>query len=184
LCLPGSIVQCLPEPARNEAGGTIIPRKARAASGTTGAPPRATKATSASSTGDSQTVSGYFRKAFAENPSLLDSRSNDELLQRWLKDHPGETDVPRNVKVGLQNVKSVLRGKSRRRRKAKTAATLATSQVSQPTGTGVKRNKLEALEERIDDTLTFARGLDDEGLHDVVGLLRRARNEVVWKMGQ
>jgi len=134
--------------------------------------------------GNGETVSGYFRKVFAENPGLLDSRSNDELLRRWLKDHPGETDVPRNVKVGLQNVKSVLRSKGRRRRKAKAASTTATAPVSQPTETGVKRSKLEALEERIDDTLTFARGLDDEGLHDVITLLRRARNEVVWKMGQ
>ena len=131
-----------------------------------------------------ETVSGYFRKVFAENPGLLDSRSNDELLQRWLKDHPGETDVPRNVKAGLQNVKSVLRSKGRRRRKAKAGATTPTAPVSQPTGTGVKRNKLEALEERIDDTLMFARSLDDEVLRDVISHLRRARNEVVWKMGQ
>ena len=119
-----------------------------------------------------------------ENPGLLDSRSNDELLQRWLKDHPGETEVPGNVKVGLQNVKIILHSKSRRRRKAKAPAGTATAPVSQPPSTGVKRNKLEALEERIDDTLTFAPGLDEEGLHDIISHLRRARNEVVWKMGQ
>jgi hypothetical protein len=162
-----------------------MPRKAKAASVTTGAEPQATKATSTSPAGSGETVSGYFRKVFAENPGLLDSRSNDELLQRWLKDHRGQTEVPRNVKVGLQNVKSLLRSKSRRRKKARAAsATGTTAQVSQRAETGVKRNKLEALEERIDDTLTFARGPDDEGLRDVIGLLRRARNEVVWKMGQ
>jgi hypothetical protein len=134
--------------------------------------------------GNGETVSDYFRKVFAENPGLLDSRSNDELLQRWLKDHPGETEVPRNVKAGLQNIKSVLRSKSRRRKKAKAGAAVATAPVGQPTGTGVKKNKLEALEERIDDTLMFARGLDDEGLKDVISHLRRARNEVVWKLGQ
>jgi hypothetical protein len=150
-----------------------MPRKAKAAAQTSAGQAK----------GNGETMSGYFRKIFAENPGLLDSRSNDELLQRWLKDHPGETDVPKSVKVGLQNIKSVLRSKSRRRRQGKAAATGA-GPVSQPTGIGVKKNKLEALEERIDDALMFARGLDEEGLHDVISHLRRARNEVVWKMGQ
>jgi hypothetical protein len=130
------------------------------------------------------TVSGYFRKVFAESPGLLDSRSNDELLQRWLKDHPGETEVPKNVKVGLQNIKSVLRSKSRRKKARAAAAAGTVAQVGQRVEVGVKKNKLEALEERIDNTLMFARGLDEEGLHDVISHLRRARNEVVWKMGQ
>jgi hypothetical protein len=133
-----------------------------------------------------ETVSGYFRKVFAENPGLLDSRSNDELLQRWLKDHPGETEVPTNVKVGLQNVKSVLRSKGRRKkgRKQQLAGQEGHGLVAQPKRTGPKPSRLEQLEERIDDTLMFARGLDDEGLKDVISHLRRARNEVVWKMGQ
>jgi hypothetical protein len=91
----------------------------------------------------------------------------------------------KNVKVGLRNVKSVLRSKGRRRRKAKAASATGTAaQVSQGAEVGVRKHKLEALEERIDDTLTFARGLDEEGLHDVISHLRRARDEVVWKMGQ
>ena len=36
------------------------------------------------SQGKGETVSGYFRKVFAENPKLLHSRSNSELLKRWL----------------------------------------------------------------------------------------------------
>jgi hypothetical protein len=32
--------------------------------------------------------------------------------------------------------------------------------------------------------LTLAKNLDREGLANVIGLLRRARNEVVWKMGE
>jgi hypothetical protein len=152
-----------------------MPRKRKAAA----------QAPAGQAKGNGETVSGYFRKVFAANPGLLDSRSNDELLQRWLKDHPGETDVPKNVKAGLQNIKSVLRSKSRRRRKARAAsATGAAAPVSQRVEVGVKKSKLEALEERIDDILMFARGLDEEGLHDVISHLRRARNEVVWKMGQ
>jgi hypothetical protein len=30
----------------------------------------------------------------------------------------------------------------------------------------------------------MARHMDREGLASVIGLLRRARNEVVWKLGQ
>jgi hypothetical protein len=31
-----------------------------------------------------ETVSGYFRKVFSENPSLLEGRSNQEPLDCWL----------------------------------------------------------------------------------------------------
>ena len=48
-----------------------------------------------------ETVSGYFRRVFGENPKWLTTRSNDEVLARWLKDHPGETKVPEKVKQGL-----------------------------------------------------------------------------------
>jgi hypothetical protein len=43
---------------------------------------------------------------------------------------------------------------------------------------------LESLELVIDDCLTLARKMDREGLADVIGLLRQARNAVVWKLGQ
>jgi hypothetical protein len=43
---------------------------------------------------------------------------------------------------------------------------------------------LESLELAIDDCLTTARTMDKEGLADVIGLLRQARNTVVWKMGE
>jgi hypothetical protein len=29
------------------------------------------------------------------DPELLKSRGNEELLRRWLQDHPGHTEVPR-----------------------------------------------------------------------------------------
>ena len=34
------------------------------------------------------------------------------------------------------------------------------------------------------DVETFAKHHDREGLHEVIRILRRARNEVVWKLGQ
>ena len=42
------------------------------------------------------------------------------------------------------------------------------------------RRDLEALEERLDQCLTLARGLDPEEFGDVITHLRRARNLVVW----
>ena len=48
----------------------------------------------------------------------------------------------------------------------------------------VSAKNLEALEIRIDDVLGFARDMQAEELANVVTLLRRARNEVVWKLGQ
>src|SRR4051812_20451687 len=63
--------------------------------------------------GNGQSVGGYFRAIFTENPKLLDSRSNEEMLNRWLADHPGETQVPGRIKAILSNLKSVLRKKRR-----------------------------------------------------------------------
>ncbi len=132
-----------------------------------------------------ETISGYFRKVFEENAKWLDARSNDELLARWLKDHPGETEVPERVRQILSNVKSVLRKKIRTKpgkpKKENRPADAITATAEAPR----KRVRgLDALEEQIDECLTLAKNLDREGLANVIGLLRRARNEVVWKMGE
>jgi hypothetical protein len=130
-----------------------------------------------------ENVSGYFRKIFNENPKLLKGRSNEELLKRWLTDHPGHKEVPPKVKNNLANVKSILRKKMRKRGgrpKAEQPVTAA-GEVARPKA-GTKR--LEALEEQIDECLDRAKRLDRAGLDDVIGLLRRARNQVVWKAGQ
>lgn len=134
-------------------------------------------------TPEPENISGYFRKIFTENPKLLKSRTNDELLDRWLADHPGEKEVPLRVKQGLANVKSVLRSKRRKRRAklaTEDAASAGTVAVKRPTS----RNGMIVLEEQIDECLSAARMMDDEGLENVIQLLRQARNEVVWKMGQ
>ena len=129
-----------------------------------------------------ETVSGYFRKLFEENPKWLAERSNQALLDRWLRDHPGEQEVPVRVKQNLSNVKSVLRTKLRRkpgRPKKESQPAAAPADASRR---GVRR--LESLEEQIDECLVLAKELDREGLASVIALLRRARNEVVWKMGE
>jgi hypothetical protein len=141
--------------------------------------------------GDGESIMGYFRRILLDNRKLLNTRSNDELLKRWLDDHPGEKTVPNRVKQGLSNIKSQLR-KNQRQRKARKAAVEAEAleqgtplaaltivQVSQPL-----EHVLEPLEIQIDDCMTLAKNLDRQGLENVIHLLRRARNEVVWKIGQ
>jgi hypothetical protein len=130
-----------------------------------------------------ESFSGYFRKVFAEDPRLLKSRSNEELLKRWLADHPGEKEVPGRVKNILMNVKSILRKQGRKRGKRQEEKRQHAAGV---TPTPVRRigRGLEELEEHIDECLTVARLIDREGLEHVIRLLRQARNEVVWKLGQ
>jgi hypothetical protein len=130
-----------------------------------------------------ESVSGYFRKVFEESPKLLKTRSNDEVLRRWLKDHPGEKEVSAQVRNSLMNVKSLLRKKGRKR--------VRRQEEERERATGVKAaprtkvaNALEELEEHIDECLTAAKVLDREGLAHVIRLLRQARNEVVWRLGQ
>jgi hypothetical protein len=129
-----------------------------------------------------ESVSSYFRKVFRENPKLLKSRSNDQLLQRWLNDH-GETEVPKRVKQIMANVKSLMR-KARRKRGRRTEEEQA---LAGPGGAAPARKPgrgLEHLEEQIDDCLSAAKVLDREGLQPVIRLLRQARNAVVWRLGQ
>jgi hypothetical protein len=133
-----------------------------------------------------ETTGGYFRRVFKENPKLLVTRSNDELLARWLIDHPGEKTVPPNVQKHMSNVKSLLRHKGRKKigRPKKVEQDGAVPAASTPPKPArIAPKGLEALEEQIDDCLTAAKRLDREGLDDVIRLLRNARNAVVWKLG-
>jgi hypothetical protein len=132
--------------------------------------------------GPEESVSGYFKQIFKERPDLLNSGSNTALFERWLQDHPGEKNVPNRVKYILSNVKSIVRKKRRKKAGRKKAAELPT--LVAPHDSTVPRVKLESLEEQIDDCLTLAKRLDREGLADIIVLLRRARNGVVWKIGQ
>jgi hypothetical protein len=133
-----------------------------------------------------ETSSGYFRRVFNENPHLLVTRSNEELMSRWLADHPGHKAMPPKVQKHLSNVKSLLRKKGRKKlgrpkKVEQDGAVQAASTPPKPTRIAPKG--LEALEEMIDDCLTVAKHMDREGLDDVIRLLRNARNAVVWKLG-
>src|ERR1700729_432212 len=70
-------------------------------------------------TAKGDTVTSYFRAIFKENRQLLKSKSNDEILARWLADHPDEKEVPDNVQNILGNLKSVLRHQRRKKIKKK-----------------------------------------------------------------
>ena len=132
-----------------------------------------------------ETLTGYFRRILNENPKLLNRRSNDELIGRWRADHPGQ-HVTGKVRAGLMNAKSALRHKQRKRKGSKQAEPPAQEAVTSHVLPKPAKppHGLEKLEEQIDDCLGKAKHLDREGLASVIGLLRRARNEVVWKLGQ
>ena len=132
---------------------------------------------------DGQPLTTYFRAIFEQNPHYLDTRSNDQVLQHWQDDHPNEK--PSNqVKAALANAKSAVRQRRRKRRGGRPKGT-AVATASQPVARAkAPSHRLEHLEEQIDDCLSLAKHTDREGLVEVIRLLRKARNEVVWKMGQ
>jgi hypothetical protein len=120
-------------------------------------------------------TSAYFRAIFSERPDLLHGTSNEELMKRWVADHPNHKPIElRKAKANLANLKSLMRKEERKGRGGKAA----------PLGRmGASSRGLDALEEAIDDCLSAAKGMDRTGLESVIKLLRRARNEVVWKIG-
>src|SRR5262245_53608626 len=105
---------------RPSTGESVAKHKTTTADSTTG---------TSSQDGKGENISGYFRKLFEQHPAWLESRSNDDVLSQWLKDHPDQKTVPDRVKQNLSNVKSVLRQKLRRkpgRKKGSRPAALST----------------------------------------------------------
>jgi hypothetical protein len=138
---------------------------------------------------NSETTSAYFRRILTENPKLLKKGGNPEIFERWLKDHPAEKEVPKNVQAIFHNLKSVIR-KKRRQRRAEQAQSPAPDQpdaaavaLKVPVALKASTAALEALQDQIDDCLSVARSMDREGLAEVIQLLRSARNRVVQQAG-
>jgi hypothetical protein len=137
-----------------------------------------------------ETTSGYFRRIFREDRSLLKQGSNAAVFERWLNDHPGHKDVPDNIKAILHNLKSVLRQKRKQRRAEKAQATpaavapvVSAAATRSPAGARRAGASLSRLEEEIDACLAIAREMDREGLAKVIDRLRAARNAVVRMAG-
>jgi hypothetical protein len=131
-----------------------------------------------------ESISGYFKKVFKEHPKWLEQKSNALLVERWLRDHPDETEVSDRVKQNLANTKSALRKKLREEAAAPMAFSFPVDEEDEEQEENSGAHKFEPLEEYIDDCMSLAKTLDRDGLESVIKLLRRARNEVVWKIGQ
>jgi hypothetical protein len=135
--------------------------------------------------GRGETTAGYFRRVFAEHPEWLEGPSNADVFARWLQDHPGHAEVPEKIKQSLFNIKSVLRKERRKKRGGKKKGQQPAETPAAAAPAPRKRvHGLESLELVIDDCLTRARKMDKEGLADVIGFLRQARNAVVRKLGE
>lgn len=124
-----------------------------------------------------ESLGGYFRQLFREHPEWLKIKSNDLIQQRFEADHPGQPFTS-NIRANLANVKSLMRKQMRKRGKARAVAKTATATVP-PGG-----RDMESLELAIDNCLSVAREIDPVGLEPVIRSLRRARNQLVWKMGE
>ena len=128
----------------------------------------------------------YFKQLFAKHPELLNGKQNDAILDHYLADHciADGVELDKNVKSSMANLKSI----SRKKQRGKPAASATTAAATSASATAAPKvragSKLEHLEEMIDDCLSMAKNHDRDGLKDVLHLLRRARNEVVWKLGQ
>jgi hypothetical protein len=131
-----------------------------------------------------ETVSGFFRQIFNERPELLDSKSNDELIGMWRDKHPNQKEVPPSVRQNLSNLKSNLRKQRREAQGLGRGKRTYARKAQEAPAHSVGQNPLELLEEDIDECLTTAKNLDRRGLDMAIKHLRRARNEVVWKLGQ
>jgi hypothetical protein len=129
-----------------------------------------------------ESIQGYFQRLLREHPEWLEGRSNAALLGRWREDHPEQAEVSDSVKAGLQNARSVLRSKKRRRKARKVAGAQPAPPPApvphRPLCQGRGRS-LQGLEGQVDDCLESAGAMGREGLAHVISLLRRARNEVV-----
>jgi hypothetical protein len=123
-----------------------------------------------------ESTSAYFRRIFLENPKWIKSGSNQEVMDRWLADHPGDREVPQKAKFILSNVKLRLRSKRRRKVVGSDTAT-----ETLPPASPIKLRGLDRLEAAIDDCLAEAKSIHREALHDVITLLRAARNALVLK---
>jgi hypothetical protein len=124
---------------------------------------------------------GYFRQFFNDNPALVETKSNEDLMAKWKHDHPNHSQKDfRKAQQSLANLKSLLRravrggSKGKRGRKPLAGGTK---------GLGNARMSLESLEVQIDDCIVMAKNLDRDGLSNVINHLRYARNEVVLKIG-
>jgi hypothetical protein len=131
-----------------------------------------------------ENLTGYFRGVFQERPQWLREKSNDLVLARYREDHglPSAKPIPVSVRNNLANIKSKMRKEAREGVGIAHQRDRFVTATSTSSATGDDR--MDQLEEQIDECLTMAKNVDREGLKTIISLLRRARNAVVWKAGQ
>src|SRR5262245_25010530 len=124
------------------------------------APGDATQTNSGEGSGGKQSIRQYWIGLLNEHPAWLSSRSNDRLYKKYLEDHPGEKEVPKNWQQGLSTVKTGLRKDRKKRKKGRTATAAAAENGTHATAVHRKAprstHSLEQLEERIDEVLSLA----------------------------
>ncbi len=121
-------------------------------------------------------VSGDFRRIYNRYPSWIHDTSNARVLDRYRQDKGLAEGAPVDKKImaNLANLKSLLRKKERDTGGTKLVTT-------KPGVRGAQR--LDLLEELIDDAMGLAKTIDREGLSKVLSHLRAARNTVVMQGG-
>ena len=139
-------------------------------------------------------LTSIYRAIYEADPSLLALPTNDDIYIRY-KVKTGK-DVDDKAKQINANLKSIMRKQLGVSKGGNGKPAAAKKRVGRPAGSKVvvkaaapvkvavhaPISKLEQLEENIDECLTFAKNLDRAGLESVIHNLRRARNEVVWKL--
>ena|SRR5579871_1603788 len=140
--------------------------------------------------GSGESKSQVFKRLYAENPQLLDVSGYDEVLSKYQELNPN-VEITKNIRGIAANIKSALNRKrgggsrrGRRGRKRGRPAGTGGSMAVVSAGTRATGGSLTMLEEHIDDCLILAKRIDPEGLRDVIGLLRRARNYVILHAGK
>lgn len=127
-----------------------------------------------------ESIHGYFRNVFNENPDWIEIKSNDAVLARFQADHPRKK-INNRIKQNLANVKSLLRRDIREgKREGVKADPFNLGGMTQFSSAG---HGLERLEDYIDECLAMAKNMDRTEMEDVIKLLRRARNDVVLMQG-
>jgi hypothetical protein len=131
-----------------------------------------------------ENLSAYFRGVFRDRPQWLHEKSNDLVLARYREDHnlALEGTIPEPVRNNLANIKSKLRKEARQG--AGVTSARKRPETVMPASTSLGSDPMDQLEEQIDECLTMAKNVDRDGLESIITLLRRARNAVVWKIGQ
>jgi hypothetical protein len=128
-------------------------------------------------------ASAWFRNIFAERPDWLEGKSNEEVRAKWIAEHPPHRTMPDKIQGTMANVKSLMRRKKREEGESGSGNKLAgrSPETAQANDASVA---LENLEVSIDDCLITAYNLDRDGLHEVIRLLRKARDTLVLKSGE